>query len=233
MESQKAEFYFSPVDAHNDAVNVQGMEDLFQWASETVADGLDGRQRRAREQQIKRQVLSIIHRSADSQAQAKYVNELAYMQRRVIALQGALIDTNQEALNLKQVVVAQYVSLQRVPELEEKVIKLETEIMLRDKKAAEQKSIEEQRKQADEEQKRSEEGRKLVLEIERKSVEEERNHMMNALAKLKKERDILDELLTANETENSRLVNLLNEARKEIEVLKSRRWWHMFMPCKK
>ena len=226
MESNKAEIYFSPVDAHAEAVNVQGMEDLFQWASETVADGLDGRQRRAREQMIKRQVLNIVHRTADSQAQAKYVNELAYMQRRVIALQGALLDAQQEMSNLKQSVVAQYVGMQRIPELEEKIILLEMQNVQREKAEQERRILEDDRKFIIEEERK-------IFQDELKAGHEECNHLMNALAKLKKDRDFLDELVTVNESENARLTVLLSNARKEIEDLKARRWWHALIPFKK
>ncbi|MBX9689211.1 MAG: hypothetical protein K2X27_21055 [Candidatus Obscuribacterales bacterium] len=197
MENQRAEQYFSPIDSHEDSVTVNGLDDLFQWASETVAEGLDGRARRAKEQRVKRQVLNIIHRSADLQAKAKHADELAYLQRRVIALQGVLAEKSEEVANLKQVVLAQYHGLQRIPELEEKVHQLES------------------------------------LTWYREQAEEERKHLMNALAKLKKERDYLEDLVTVNETENSRLALLLNEAKQEIAVLKARRWWHYFFPPKK
>lgn len=193
MESQKAEHYFNPIDSHNDAVNTQGLEDLFQWASETVTEGLDGRALKAREQRMKRQVLNIIHRSADLQAKAKHADELAYLQRRVIALQGALAERSDELTNFKQIVIAQYFSLQRIPELEEKIVQLEAK------------------------------------NRQQKEAEEEQKHLLTALTKLKKERDYLEDLVTVNESENSRLALLLNEARSEITALKSRRWWHFLL----
>lgn len=197
MESQRAEFYFNPIDSHEDAVEVQGLDDLFQWASETVAEGLDGRARRVKELRIKRQVLNIIHRSADLQAKAKHADELAYLQRRVIALQGVLAEKGDELSNLKQVVITQCCAMQRIPELEEKIVQL-------------------QAKSFDKEQ-----------------AEEERKQLMNALAKLKKERDFLEETVTVNESENSRLAKLLAEARQEVAVLRNRRWWHYFFPPQK
>lgn len=196
MESQKAEHYFNPIDAHIDAVNVVGLDDLFQWASETVAEGMDSRAMRAKEQRMKRQVLNIIHRSADLQAKAKHADELAYLQRRVIALQGVLAERGEEVSNLKQIVISQYYTLQRIPELEEQVVQLSKH------------------------------------NWEREQAEEERKHLMNALSKLKKERDYLDDLVTANEAENSRLAVLLKQAKEEIETLKARRWWHFFFPQK-
>lgn len=192
VENQAAVENFSPVASHEDTVAVQGLEDLFQWASDTVSEGLDWRARKQRDQQVRRQVLNIIHRSADSQAEAKHANEMAYLQRRVIALQSVLTERTEEIGNLKQIVVAQYYGLQRVPELEEKLAQLEAQ------------------------------SGKL------EQAEEDRKQLMNALAKVKKERDFLDELVTANEEENKRLALLLSEARKEIAALKNRRWWHVF-----
>lgn len=196
MES-RAEQYFNTVDSHDEAIEVQGLEDLFQWASETVADGLDGRARRAREQRIRKQVLNVIHKSAKLQAQTKYADEIGYLNRRVIALQGVVNTRNEEVHNLKQIVLSQYFTIQRIPELEEKVVQLE------------------------------------ASSFDKEQAEEERKHLMNAVAKLKKERDFLDELVTINESENTRLAGLLKESREECAELKNRRWWHLFFPKKK
>ena len=196
METQRAEQYFGPIADHDDTVTVQGLEDLFQWASETVADGIDGRTRRARDTQVRRQVLNIIHRSADLQARARHADELAYLQRRVIALQGVLAERTDETSNLKQTVVAQYFAMQCIPDLQERIVQLEAQ------------------------------------EGKLQQAEEDSKHLMNALSKVKKERDFLDELLTANESENRRLAVLLNECRKELEQVKNRRWWHIFFAPK-
>jgi hypothetical protein len=194
VENQRAENNYSPITSHDDSISVQGLDDLFKWASDTVSDGLDGRGRRVRDQQVRRQVLTIIHRSAEMQAEARHANEVAYLHRRVIALQGVLVERTADLSNLKQVVVAQYLSMQRIPELEEKVAHLEA--------------------------------RGVKLE----QAEEDRKHLMNALAKLKKDKDFLEELVTANESENARLAALLSESRQELAALKNRRWWHIFFP---
>ncbi len=196
MESQRAELYFGPLDGHDDAVAVSGLDDLFNWASETVAEGLDGRARKAKEQRAKRQVLNIIHRSAELQAKAKHADELAYLQRRVIALQGALAESQDELVSLKQVVIAQFYGLQRIPELEEKLVQVQ------------------------------------ATSLNKEEVEEERKHLMNALSKLKKERDFLEEVVTVNESENTRLSKLYNESKNELSKLKNRRWWHLLFPPK-
>jgi hypothetical protein len=192
VENQRAEKYFSPISTHDESVTVQGLEDLFHWASETVEGGLDGRARRAKEQKVRRQVLNIIHRSAELQAQSKHADELAYLQRRVIALQAVLAERSDELSSLKQITVTQYYALQRIPELEEKVVQLEAQ------------------------------------SGQLEQAEEDRKHLMNALSRLNKERDFLEELLTANEAENTRLALLLTESRQEVAQLKNRRWWHIF-----
>lgn len=185
-----------PTEVHEEAVDVEGLEDLFQWASETVADGLDARARRARDQKLKRQVLNIIHRSADWQAKNKYTDEITYLHRRVIALQGLLTTRSEELGDLKQIVLAQYYCLQRIPELEEKVVQLQAQ------------------------------------NFQKEEAEEERKHLMTALARLKKERDYLEELVSVCETENSRLLRMFNDTKQELAVLKNRRWWHFLFPAK-
>lgn len=195
VESQKANSVVDISALHEESLDLTGLDDLFQWASEVVAEGLDVKARKARDQKVKRQVLSIIHRSAEMQAKTKYTDELSYLQRRVIALQSALSEKNDELCNLKQLVMAQYINLQRIPELEEKLLQLESSA----KKESE--------------------------------IEEERKHLMNALAKLKTERDLLDELLSANEAENVRVAELLRQSREEAEKLKNRRWWHFLTSC--
>lgn len=190
VESQKANSIVDLSALHEESLDLTGLDDLFQWASEMVAEGLDVKARKARDQKVKRQVLSIIHRSAEMQAKSKYTDELSYLHRRVIALQSALSEKTDELCNLKQLVMAQYINLQRIPELEEKLLQLESSA-------------------------------KKELEIE-----EERKHLMNALAKLKTERDLLDELVSTNEAENVRVAELLRQSREESEKLKNRRWWH-------
>lgn len=108
----------------SEPAEVEGLDDLFNWASETISEGLDSRQRKSREQRLKRQVLSIIHRTADQQARAKYADELQYMQRRVIALLSLLNEKTEETAQLKALVAEQFVSLQKVPELERQIEEL-------------------------------------------------------------------------------------------------------------
>lgn len=193
MESHRAQV---AEENHEESITLQGLEDLFQWASEMVADGLDGRARKSREQRVKRQVLNIIHRNAELQAKGKYVDEVTYLQRRTMALQAVLVEKTEEITMLRQVMLGQYYALQRVPELEEKVQQLES------------------------------------MTWYREEAEEERKQLMSALAKLKKERDYLEEVLTVNETENTRLARLLQDTKTELQTVNNRRWWHRFLGLK-
>lgn len=193
MESQRAQIEEQATivgdNTHEESITVQGLEDLFQWASEMVADGMDGRARKSREQRLKRQVLNIIHRSAELQAKGKYVDEISYLQRRTIALQGSMVEQLEEIAMLRQIMLGQYYALQRVPELEEKIQQLES------------------------------------MTWYREEAEEERKQLMTALSKLKKERDYLEDIVTVNEAENARLARLLQQAKAELDKIKSRPWW--------
>ncbi len=190
VQASEAPLNFEPCGNHDEVVAVEGLDDLFKWASEMVADGLDGRARKAREQRIRRNVLGVIQRNKEHEAQQKFADEIQYLQRRVMAVMQVLQEKLEENSNLKQTMVAQYFALQKMGQLEEEVKQLQS------------------------------------LTWYRQEAEVERKHLMTAIAKIKKERDFLDELLTVNENENVRLSNLLNQCRAELAQLKDRRWWH-------
>lgn len=177
---------------HNDCVSTEGLEDLFKWASEVVADGEDNRVRRAREHRIRRQVLETLQLLREQKAVKQANDEIAYLQRRVIALLQRLQDITEENASLKQVLVSQGYTIARIPKLEAEIERL------------------------------------LALEWDVKQATEEQKELMNALSKLKVDRDFLDELLHASEDENLRLARLLIDARAELDKLKARRWWHIF-----
>jgi chromosome segregation ATPase len=177
---------------HEEAIAVEGLEDLFHWASEMVADGSDPRVRRTREQKLRRNVLEIMNRNRDLEAKEKYSEEISYLQKRVVALLQVVSEKIEENATLKSIIFSQYFALSRIAYLEEEVKQLEKLTWYRDE------------------------------------AEAERKHLMDALSKLKKERDFLEELITVNENENCRLAKLLAEARAELDALKSRRWWHFF-----
>ncbi len=230
METQKSLAETNAVASiadHEEAIALQGLEDLFQWASEMVADGLDGRTRRAREQRIKSKVLTVIHQNAVTQAKSKYIDEVNYLHRRLIALQSVVAEKLEEVVVLRQVMLTQYQSLQRVPELEEKVRVLETERIDRRVVDAQQKQLHCLIDQLQRELARYEQA---DADIER--LNEECHQLVTALARVKAERDFLEELVETCETENSRLAGLLRECRAELQALKNRRWWHLFLPAR-
>jgi hypothetical protein len=53
---------------------------------------------------------------------------------------------------------------------------------------------------------------------------------MDALAKIKVERDYLEEILVTCEDENARLAAILKTTRAENEELKARKWWQLLWP---
>lgn len=175
---------------------VEGLEDLFKWASDMVATGEDPRARNAREARIRRQVLEVMQQLREHKAVERARDEVAYLQKRVIALLQKLQEFTEENTALKQIMVAQYYELQQVPRLQEEIKRLQSS------------------------------------EFDRKAAEQERENLLDALAKLKVDRDFLDELLQASEEENTRLARLLADAHAEVDKLRSRRWWHRFWPQK-
>ncbi len=110
---------------HEDALSLEGLDDIFKWASEVVADGEDNRVKRAREQRIRRQVLEVVQKSKEDQAKAEAKDEIAYLQRRVIALLQRVQDVADENSQLKQINLAQQFTLSRMPELEAEVKRLQ------------------------------------------------------------------------------------------------------------
>jgi hypothetical protein len=161
-----------------------------------VATGEDPRARNAREARIRRQVLEVMQQLREHKAVERARDEVAYLQKRVIALLQKLQEFTEENTALKQIMVAQYYELQQVPRLQEEIKRLQSS------------------------------------EFDRKAAEQERENLLDALAKLKVDRDFLDELLQASEEENTRLARLLADAHAEVDKLRSRRWWHRFWPQK-
>jgi len=179
---------------HENSVAVEGLEDLFQWASDMMTDGEDGRVKRAREHRIRRQVLEVVQKLREQQAVVRATTELAYLQRRLIALLQKLQEVTEENAVIKQVMVAQAYSLEAIPRLEAEIRHLRE------------------------------------IEYERQQAELEKKELLNALSKLKVDRDFLDDLLRAMEEENTRLAGLLADCQTELEKLKARRWWHILWP---
>ncbi len=182
---------------HETAIGLDGLDHLFKWASDMVADGEDSRVRYAREKRIRREVLEVVQKAREQKIASQAMEEAAYLQRRVIALLQKMTELTEENASLKQIMVSQYYTLQRIPYLESQIKQIRT------------------------------------LEFEREAAVTERRYLMDGLAKLKTERDILDELVTTCEEENTRVAKMLAETRAELEEFKSRRWWHLFLPVVK
>ncbi len=191
------EYINNSASQHQEALDLDGLDHLFRWASEVVAEGEDARVRTAREKRIRREVLDVVQKAREQRIASKAMDELAYLQRRVIALLQKVTELTEENASLKQIMVGQYYALQRIPHLEQQIKQLKT------------------------------------LEFEREGAVKERRYLMDALAKLKAERDILDEMVTVSDEENARVAKLLEETRAQVSVLKARRWWHFFLPAQK
>ncbi len=197
MDAQRIQAAHTNVDvesqpSHREVISVDGMDDLFRWASDVVADGgPDADATKDRDLKLKRNFVEYIRKNHDEEAQIKYGEEISYLQKRCIALMQVVNDRLDETSILKQIVVAQSYELKRVAELEAEVKNLQQ------------------------------------MTWYREEAELERRNLMNALAKLKFERDWLDELLHTNESENTRLATLLRDCRDRLEVFENRRWWHV------
>lgn len=189
--------YFGSPNAHRDALELEGLDHIFKWASEMVADGEDTHVKLAREKRIRRQVLEVIQKVKEQKVLTQANEEINYLQRRVIALLQKLQEITEENTTAKNLVISQYYMLQRIPMLEQEVKQLRG------------------------------------MEYEREGAITERRYLMNALAKVKADRDMLEELLTTSEQENTRLAKILSDTRAELNELKERRWWHAFFPPKK
>jgi DNA repair exonuclease SbcCD ATPase subunit len=189
--------YFGSPNAQRDALDLEGLDHIFKWASEMVADGEDTHVKLAREKRIRRQVLEVVQKVKEQKLLTQANEEISYLQRRVIALLQKLQEITEENTTAKNVVISQYYMLQRIPMLEQEVKQLRG------------------------------------MEYEREGAITERRYLMNALAKVKADRDMLEELLTTSEQENTRLAKILSDTRVELNELKDRRWWHAFFPPKK
>ncbi|MDR3616866.1 MAG: hypothetical protein P4L53_25135 [Candidatus Obscuribacterales bacterium] len=179
---------------HESAIDLEGLDHLFKWASEMVAEGEDNRVRQTRDKRVRREVLEVVQQARESKVVTEALDEASYLQRRVIALLQKMTEVTEENAAIKQIMVSQYYTLQRIPYLETQVKQMRT------------------------------------LEFERDAAVTERRYLMDALAKLKTERDLLDDMVTCCESENVRVAKLFQEAKLEVETLKAKRWWHNLVP---
>jgi hypothetical protein len=139
--AQTLEQFESLTNQHEEAIAIEGLEDLFMWASEMVADGQDPRARRSKEQKIRRNVLEIIQRNREVEAREKLSEELTYLQKRVIALLQIVNEKMEENASLKHIIVSQYFALSRIAYLEDEVKQLEKLTWYRDEAEAERKHM--------------------------------------------------------------------------------------------
>ncbi len=124
---------------HEQSVSVDGLDHLFKWASEMVSEGEDERVRNAREKRVRRQVLEVVQKYHEQKAVAKSKDEVAYLQRRVIALMQKLQEVTEENAAVKQIMVSQYWAIQRIPFLEEqirtlKIVEFEKEAAIKERR---------------------------------------------------------------------------------------------------
>lgn len=111
---------------HEEQVGLDGLEHIFRWASEVVADGEDARVRLAREKRVRRQVLEVVQKYKEQKLLAKAADETAYLQRRVIALLQKLQEVVEENAAIKHIMVTQYWQLAKIPQLERELRELRT-----------------------------------------------------------------------------------------------------------
>jgi len=64
------------------------------------------------------------------------------------------------------------------------------------------------------------------IQCEKDSAVTERRYLMDGLTKLKVERDYLEGILIAAESENSRLAKLLKDKDQELTQSQTKKWWH-------
>lgn len=142
IQQSNAVQHFNPApDAHDEAVTLDGLDHIFKWASEVVADGEDTRAKLAKEKRIRRQVLEMVQKYREQQLLAKANEENAYLQRRVIALLQKVQDVVEENAQIKQIVVNQYWQLSRVPAMERELKEFKSKQIERDAAITERKYL--------------------------------------------------------------------------------------------
>jgi septal ring factor EnvC (AmiA/AmiB activator) len=88
---------------HQESVDLTGLEGLFQWASDVVAEGDDDRLKSVREKRIRRQVLEVIQ---------------THREDKVIALLAKLQEVTEENAACKQIMVSQSYALEKLPSID-------------------------------------------------------------------------------------------------------------------
>lgn len=121
--SDNLDFFASQSPAqHEGALDLVGLDHVFKWASETVSDeGEDKRLKHTRETRVRKQVLDVVQQYKEQKLLSKSQEEVTYLQRRVIALLTKMQELTEENASVKQIMVSQYWSIQRIPFLEEQI----------------------------------------------------------------------------------------------------------------
>lgn len=113
------------IPAHDQNLSLEGLEGLFNWASELVADGQDANAKQVDEQKLRRRVLEVVQQAREQKVATEASGEVAYLQRRVMALMNRLTAITEDNSQLKQIILAQTYAMQVIPELEGEVKKLQ------------------------------------------------------------------------------------------------------------
>lgn len=114
-------------DGHERTLDTAGLEHIFKWASEVIAeDGEDARVRQAREKRIRKQVVEIVEKAREDKVLTDAQNEISYLQRRVIALLTKMQEVIEENSLIKQIMLTQLYSLQQIPLLERELKELKS-----------------------------------------------------------------------------------------------------------
>lgn len=183
---------FGSLTSHESQIALEGLDDLFKWASEMVSDGEEPRAKKAREQRMRRQVMETVQHLREQQVVVRSTQENAYLNRRLIATLQQLQEFTEQNSVLKQIMVSQSFALEQVDQLKAEIKRLKS------------------------------------LELDVEAAQVQCRELLNALSKLKIDRDYLDELLRANEKENSRLAEILADLRAELDQFKTRKWWQFW-----
>ena len=177
-------------DLHEQSVDIHGLDDIFKWASDVVANGIEDHPTRlVKDREMKKRVLAVVQKVKEDKVLADANHEINYLQRRVIALLTKLQEVIDENSLLKQIMLTQLYTIQQMPAMETEIRELK------------------------------------AIQCEKESAISERRYLMDGLTRLKVERDYLEDVLTAAETENYRLAKKLKNTHEELTTYQTRKWW--------
>ncbi|MBX9770963.1 MAG: hypothetical protein K2X29_06310, partial [Candidatus Obscuribacterales bacterium] len=114
------------IPAHDQNLSLEGLDGLFTWASDMVADGQDPALKQVSEQKLRRRVLEVVQQAREQKVATEAGSEVSYLQRRVMALLNGMTSLSAENAELKQIILLQTYAMQAIPELETEVKRLLT-----------------------------------------------------------------------------------------------------------